>query len=241
MKKIFASITLSLLCCMAATAQSPESQAPQNGQKAFSSWGVGVNLGTYGAGATLITKIHPHWVVRAGYDYAGYTHKPSDLELDVEYQGHEFQAKVNSLNLKFPNAKLLIDYYPFRNGVFSLTTGLHFGKNRIKLEGYASEKFEFDDIVIEPDPATGYFDASLALGKSVKPYFGIGLGRSLANSRVGFRFDLGVVYQGKYKVTSDYMTEESVKSSNDALDDVIPKSVAELWPILNFSLSYRFK
>jgi hypothetical protein len=241
MKKILTVSILSLLCCMAAIAQQTEDQTTENRQKAFSSWGIGVNAGTYGVGGTLITKIHPHWVVRAGYDYANYTYKPSDLKIDVEYEGYEFQAKVNSLNLKFPNAKLLIDYYPFSNGLFSLTTGLYFGKNRIKLEGYASEKFEFEDIVIQPDPVTGYFDAFLALGKSVKPYFGIGLGRSLANKRIGFRFDLGAVYQGKYKVTSNYMTEESVASSNDALKDVIPKSVAELWPMMNFSLSYRFK
>lgn len=206
----------------------------------FKSWGVGVNAGTTGVGGSIITNINPHLIARVGFDYMGYTYKPDDMELDVEYDGQELSAKINALKLKFPDAKLLIDYYPVKNGIFSITGGVYLGQNKITMEGYASQKFELDDIVIEPDE-NGYFDASLVLGNTVKPYFGFGLGRTLANKRIGFRFELGAIYQGHYKIKSDYMADETVNKANSAIEDEIPKSLLDFWPVLNFNLSYRFK
>lgn len=203
-------------------------------------WGVGINIGTDGGGLNVIANLNPHFIARAGLDYLGYTYKPDDMELDVDYDDQDLSAKVSSLKINFSNAKLLVDYYPFRNGIFSLTGGLYMGQNKITLEGHADRKFNLDDIVIQPD-ANGYFDASLILGNSVKPYFGIGLGRTLAKKRIGFRFELGAIYQGHYKIKSDYMTSESVSEANNAIEDELPKSALDFWPVLNFSLSYRFK
>lgn len=124
------------------------------------------------------------------------------MNLDVETDdGDDVSAKINTLKVNLSNAKMLVDYYPFRNGIFSLTGGLYIGQSKITMKGHADQKFNLDDIVIQPD-ANGYFDASLVLGNSVKPYFGIGLGRTLAKKRIGFRFELGAIYQGHYKIKS---------------------------------------
>ncbi|MFV0467430.1 MAG: hypothetical protein ACK5MK_00720 [Dysgonomonas sp.] len=239
MKKIVALVlilfcSISIVFCQTTQTEKVSDMYP------FKSWGIGVNAGTNGVGGNIITKINPHLVARVGFDYMKYDYKPDDMELDVEYEGQELEAKVNSVKLKFPNAKLLIDYYPMKNGIFSITGGLYFGQNKVTMEGYASQKFELDDIVIEPDE-NGYFDASLVLGNTVKPYLGIGLGRTLASKKIGFRFELGVIYQGHYKIESDYMADETVSKANNAIEDEIPKSLLDFWPVLNFNLSYRFK
>lgn len=229
--------------CFAFAALCQTQHAEPAKSRGIGSWGVGINSGTYGLGGSFIIKIHPHLIVRAGYDYAGYTYESDDMTLDVEYGGNEFSAKINSLGIDFGNAKLLLDYYPFENGVFSLTGGVYMGKSKVKLDGNAPGKFELDDVVIQPDSKTGYFDASLVMGNTFKPYFGLGLGRTLANKRVGFRFDLGVVYQGHYKVESNYATNEQAQGGNDAIKGDLPisKSTLDLWPMLNFGLSYRFR
>ena len=209
--------------------------------KPFQSWGVGIDIGTDGGGINVITNLSPHFIARAGFDYFGFSNKPDDMNLDVETDdGNDVSAKINTLKVNLSNAKLLVDYYPFRNGIFSLTGGLYVGQSKITMKGHADQKFNLDDIVIQPD-ANGYFDASLVLGNSVKPYFGIGLGRTLAKKRIGFRFELGAIYQGHYKIKSDYMTSESVSEANNAIEDELPKSVLDFWPVLNFNLSYRFK
>lgn len=213
--------------------------AQDEADKPFKSLGVGINTGSNGYGVSLITKLTPHIVARLGFDGLGVTYKPNDLTFDADYGGHDVTVKGNAIKAQFANSKLLFDYYPFPNGIFSVSAGLFVGKSKIKLEGYASEKFNFEDIVITPD-SKGYFDAYIDMGNSIKPYFGLGLGRTLAKKRVGFKFDLGAIYQGHYNLKSDYMTSEST-SSNNALTDQIPKSILDFWPVINFSLSYRFQ
>lgn len=46
----------------------------------------------------------------------------------------------------------------------------------------------------------GEMNGSFEMGGAFKPYFGIGIGRSLPKKRLGFMFELGVLYQGDYKL-----------------------------------------
>ena len=117
-------------------------------QKPFRHWGIGISAGTTGIGGNLITKASKNFVFRLGYDHLGYTYKPSDMTFDAEYEGQEVEAKVNILKVKFPNTKFLIDFYPLRNGSFSFTAGIYMGDNKFKMDGYAPQKFELDDIII---------------------------------------------------------------------------------------------
>jgi len=206
----------------------------------FSDLAVGVNVGTYGPGFSVATNLlSSNLILRAGLDFAGYSYNVNE-EIDVNYGGISvYGVTIDDAKLKFSNAKLLVDYYPMKNGVFSLTGGFFMGKNKISVDGYAEEKFELEGIVIAPE--NGRYSADLVLGNNIKPYLGIGLGRSIAKNRVGFRFDLGVVFQGKYKIESKNIMDEYVINQGEKLiDDLdIPDSLTKYWPMLNFSLSYR--
>jgi len=119
------------------------------------------------------------------------------------------------------------------------------GSNKITAEGkvddYKGGQFEFEDIIISPEP-DGTFGARLKLGNTVKPYLGIGIGRTIPKSRVSCRLDLGVVYQGKYKIESDNVSKEGIELANEkAADFDFPDEILKWWPKLSFSLIYRIK
>ncbi len=223
-------------------------------------WAVGVDAGLYGYGGYVATSLLPNLKARIGFEYLGYTLKDA-IEFDadaiyVDPQGntHDFEQSITGeltdTKLKFPNFKALFDFYPVKDGIFSLTAGFYVGNNDIKTNGmindYASypehPDFEFEDIIISPN-ADGSFNARIKMGNTFKPYFGIGLGRTISKSRVGFRFDLGVVYQGEYKIESDNVIQGIDTLNDKAADFDLPfsKDLLKLWPMINFSLSYRIK
>lgn len=229
-----------------------EVKAQDSEKGLFKNWAVGVDLLTlYGFGVYGATSITPNLKARVGFDYLGYTYDNGiDFDADaINSQGvpiddRPLSGEFTKAKLKFPNAKVLIDYYPRANGLFSVTAGFYVGQNKVtadaKIDNYnGTDQFEIiDDVVIKPN-ADGTFSAQLKLGGTIKPYFGIGLGRTIANNRVGFKFDLGVVYQGKIKLESDQA--QNVQVLESSVDLPISKSTLNWWPMLGFSLSYRIK
>lgn len=225
----------------------------------FENWAVGVNAGLYGVGVQGATSLTPNLKLRAGFDFLTFKYsKAIDFDAPVinsNSMDYEMTGELSDLKLKFPNVKVLVDYYPMENGVFCLTAGFYFGKNKIDANGMINKydevkaavqnehpQFEFEDVVIQPN-TDGSFGASLKMGNAIKPYVGIGLGRTIANSRVGFKFELGMVYQGKYKIESPNIVEGVSKLNDMAADLDLPvsKSLLNWWPMLNFALSYRIK
>lgn len=226
-------------------------KAQSSEKELFKNWAVGVDLLTlYGFGVYGATSISPNFKARVGFDYLGYKYDNGiDLEADAinsqgEAQNKTIEGSFKQASLKFPNAKILVDYYPRPNGIFSVTAGFYIGQNKISADGQiynynGSDEFELmNDIVIKPN-ADGTFGAQLKLGNVIKPYLGIGLGRTIANNRVGFKFDLGVVYQGKMKIESDQI--QNVKAIQKASDVAISENALSWWPMIGFSLSYRIK
>lgn len=226
----------------------------------FENWAVGVNAGLYGVGIQGATSLTPNLKLRAGFDYLHFNYNEA-IDFDAEVanapegsQIEELYGDLNDLKLRFPNAKALVDFYPMKNGVFCLTAGFYLGSNTIKANGLVTNydrvkqqmggvdpQFEFEGTVI--DPKDGKFDATLKLGNVIKPYFGIGLGRTIANSRVGFKFELGMVYQGKLKVESSNIvkTDYNLDDVTSNFDMPVPKNLLNWWPMLNFALSYRIR
>ena len=218
---------------------------------------IGVNAGLYGYGGQVAVTLSPNFQARVGYDYLSYTYNnsidfttPALNQSGVEI-GEDMDGEFTKAKLTFPNLKAMIDFYPMKNGVFSLTAGVYIGNNEITADGkilnYATRfpncQFGFDDIYIQPDP-DGSFDAKIKLGSTIKPYFGIGLGKTIPKSRVGFKFELGVVYQGEFKVESGNLSTTSSEVANNSLfdqfDDLpVSEDVFKLWPMMNFTLSYR--
>jgi hypothetical protein len=238
-----------------------------NAQEAFKHWAIGIEGGTNGVGITAATALSSNFKLRAGVDFLGYTYT-GDIDLDLkgylpDLSGYSEYYNVDDISLtgtftdaklNFTNFKAIVDYYPMANGIFSISAGLYFGKNTIsasaKIDNYQAltnqynlpPVFDFEGLTVKPD-ADGSFDAKVQLGNAIKPYFGIGLGRTIANSRVGFKFDLGIIYQGDYKFKS-----KNIISENNRLDDIannylsdsdVPTGLLKLWPVINFGLSYR--
>ena len=213
--------------------------------KLFESWSAGINAGLYGAGVQGATSINPYLKARVGFDYLGLSYNSSvDFSADAIGTGANLDGEISDFSMKFPNAKVMIDFYPAPKGIFSITAGLYFGSNKITAKGmvnnYAGEEFGFEDIVIKPN-ADGSFGAKLKLGNAVKPYLGIGLGRTIPRKSIGFRFELGIVYQGEMKFESDNVSNTALNLATNVEEIDISKTLLKLWPMMNFSLTYRIK
>ncbi|HHT30491.1 MAG: hypothetical protein PHZ13_12870 [bacterium] len=225
-------------------------------EKPFTQWAAGINGGLYGAGIQGATNLSPHFKLRAGFDYFALNRQDvATFEAEMEDYDQTVEAEITKASVTFPNCKVMIDYYPMRNGIFSLTAGFYTGTNRAEADGMIpgyeeltqemGEKptLEYEDIVFEPYD-DGSFDALLKMGNSLKPYLGIGLGRSIPKNRVGVRFELGLVYQGKYKLESDNLNEAGrdwVNRMADELELPVSQETLNWWPMLNLSVSYRIR
>lgn len=222
----------------------------------FDSWGIGANAGLYGFGIQGATSVSPNVKLRLGVDYFSYTDKESaEFDIDVVYREYEVttQARLSDTKIKFPNFKAMVDYYPVANSIFSITGGFYFGNNSAStngvIDGYRDliEVLEdrpvlrYEDIVITPND-DGSFDGKLVIGNTIKPYVGIGIGRTIPQNRVGVRFELGMVYQGKYSLSSPNINETGDDWYDrliDELDLPFSENLLKWWPMLNLSLTYR--
>lgn len=207
--------------------------------KSFENYAIALKAGTYGIGFDISTALHPNTKFRLGFNYLGI-----DYTAGLEYKatglssGNKIPVNIDNAELRFPNVNILVDYFPKRSGIFHFTTGLYFGQSKISAYGKAPEAFLADDYVVQPNPDNS-FSAHLKLGNVVKPYFGIGLGRTITKHRVGFKFELGILYQGPYTIETNNAQTELIKKEIDNIE--LPELLTRLWPMLTLSLSYRIK
>lgn len=225
--------------------------------KPFDTWAAGINAGLYGIGIQGATSIHPHLKLRSGIDFFTYSHDEAiTFDATADHPGGGeivVEGEITEASVNFSNFKILLDYYPMENSIFSLTAGFYLGtnstnangliKNYQELKQQLGEKPElrYEDIVISPRD-DGSFDGKLHMGNGIKPYFGIGLGRTIPITRVGFRFELGLVYQGNYELESGNVNEAGqawVDRMAEELELPVSQSTLNWWPMVNFSLSYR--
>ena len=225
-------------------------------QYAFEDWGVGFNAGLYGFGVQGATSLSPNFKLRAGVDFFSYTDSDvRDFDVAVNYRGYEANARAELIESKitFPNMKVMVDYYPMPDNIFSITGGLYFGYNKATSKGrvigyqelseFLGEKpsLTYEDIIITPYD-DGSFEGELAMGNGIKPYLGVGVGRTIPRNRVGVRLELGVVFQGKYKISSPNITETGrdwFDLLTDELDISFSENMLKLWPMFNLSVTYR--
>ncbi|GBU08354.1 hypothetical protein AwDysgo_16850 [Bacteroidales bacterium] len=220
-------------------------------------FGVGVKLGTYGPGIDVHTSLTKNIKARVGLSLMSYTYTG-----DVDFTGHythkdyptpiAIPGTISDFKFKFFNTSLLFDYYPMESGIFSLTAGVYLGDNSVKSIGKITdyeaivtqypeaEEFEIDGYTFKPYK-NGSFDINIALGETIKPYFGFGLGRTIPKSKLGFKFDLGMIYQGMYDITSPN-TEMDLNEKTESEDIDLPfsRDLLKWWPMISFGLNYRF-
>ncbi len=146
---------------------------------------------------------------------------------------NDFNYKISMTDkFKLYNGKILIDYYPIIKRRFHITTGLYFGpKNIITSTGQLPSKYmEAVHVLNKYLPINAQFLPAISRGNifkqacyveasptgrinyshqinPVRPYLGIGGGRAIPNKRIGCQFDLGVIFQGKQRISSEYYAE----------------------------------
>ncbi len=233
MKKIYFRVLFATLFCMGALTVSAKDPVPLSGGL-FDNFGAGIKGGIlYGAGVDAATSLHPNLKLRAGYSFF-----TLDIGRFIE-EGSDGNEQIKDAKADFSNANLLVDYFPAKNGVFFVTGGLFFGHNNVDVSGTGFDAFSLNNHVIVPD-ANGYFEATAKFGTSVKPYLGIGVGRTIPQRRVGFRFEAGMVYQGNFSVDSPQLDPDGDPSvQSEGIE--MPVLESKFWPMLNMTITFRIK
>lgn len=167
--------------------------------------------------------------------------------------------------------KVFLDLYTGRNSTFHFTVGATFGSSTLASVKAtdktiaAVELYNYDvrngNIMAEPNYPNG-FDIELegynitpnkgrvrldAQVKSVRPYFGLGFGRSVPRKRVGVKFELGAEYIGKIKIVDVYgnngegytITQDTPGLSDDFRDVLKYIDKVPVYPSLKLTIFGR--
>ena len=159
------------------------------------------------------------------------------------------------------------DLYPFPNASsFFICAGFSFGGNKlIKIKGHSMEaknaieginrdyealNVRYSDLDVKdqfgidideyriPINENGDVNGGMKV-KGFRPYLGLGFGRLIPKGRVGFRFELGALFQGKPEIYADgvdldEVLDESVKNDISDIMDYL-----KVYPVIKFSLRGR--
>jgi hypothetical protein len=205
-----------------------------------SGWAVIPEAGTLGFGASVTKFLTSNLNARVGLNAAsiglgGYQKRKEQVTYDA--------------NLNLLNVSTLVDYYPFRDSGFRVTSGLVFNDNN--LEGKARIKdgvsFEYDgNRYTNKDIAS--IKGKVSFPNNIAPYLGIGWGNAVKpGKRWGFSANLGVVFAGSPQVDLD------ANIVNNSLSDQINRDLRveekeleddlkgfSIYPVLSLGVSYQF-
>ncbi|MDR2384286.1 MAG: hypothetical protein LBD80_01300 [Tannerella sp.] len=225
----------------------------------FSHLNVALRASTLGGGIELATPLNKHLKVRSGLDYFKYNVPYNNFSLSDD--GGELYAAfgyVPDLRMKeeisFVHGHLLIDFHPVPKGIFHITAGAFVGTNRIHADGFLSDSnddpaelksgYEWPSIVTdgrEIDFSEGKSKVDILSENTVKPYFGLGLGNAVTRHRIGFKFELGLLYQGDFSIEQNGQQIGTINGKGinnvDGFGEYI--DLFKWWPVLGIQLTYR--
>ena len=181
----------------------------------FNSLAVGVGVGTTGIDVNVATPITSHFDLRGGFSI-------------------------------MPNFRMQWG----KKSSFFLTAGAYFGGGTLlKINGHSDELKELvaeagkagvviGDYTIPVDK-NGNVSGGLKVS-SFRPYVGLGFGRAVPKKRLGVMFELGVQFQGKPDVYTDYGNIGNLLAEADP-DDTFSKIVDKLtvYPVMKIRLCGR--
>lgn len=185
-------------------------------------------------------------MLQARIGYGAYSFSIDDVEVESDDETEEGQL-VFDADIDWGSSTALIDFYPF-SGTFHLTAGLALNKNSIELTG----KPNGGVYTINGNDYTASQIGSLkgeADWGSNAPYVGIGWGRNVAkDGHFSFNFDLGVILTGEPDVSLSSSCNASGAACAQLRADIAQEekdaeeelSDADMIPVINFSIGYRF-
>lgn len=275
MRKIF--LALALAAMTAAQAQIADDE------NSFNHLSASVGVGTTGISLELGTVINSHLGLRAGVDFMpSFTVKenyefqrPAVLEnippslLKERYKFPDGNIDIDAkANPSMVNGKILVDFFPSKNGQFHLTAGLYIGgstmaamkatdpviasyelyQNDIKAGLLKPEnppiKVDFEGYALTPNKGRVELDYNTW---AVKPYIGIGVGRTVPRKRVGCKFEFGLLFWGKHEIVDYYgndgkgytIKKDEKGISSDFKDVIKTLDGIPVYPNLKFSIVGR--
>lgn len=230
-------------------------------KKFLSQLNIAVGISTMGIGVEFATPINDYFNLRVGYSGLSLSTDTNISVSDKEIYNllsynpdYKFEVKY-----RMNHGNALVDFTPVKRGFFHFTAGFFIGETGLSGSGLLINPTTKAPAVNDlPSGASwpnlsleryniaigerGDVSADLTFGNTVKPYLGIGLGRAVTNNRIGFKFELGLLYQGAYKLSQNGKKVElnlSGESDNTFKDVNSLIKILEWWPMLNFQLSYR--
>lgn len=231
----------------------------------FSNLALSAGVSTTGTRIDLATPINDRFSLRGGFSFLSFDAdvdiKPSSTTEYRKYIKYMPEIAVNG-KISTAHTHILVDFTPAKQGIFHITAGLFFGSTEfvangllvnpqtrksvmkdLRDAGYTDTnmpEFTLEEKYVMRPNNDGGIDAKINLGNTVKPYFGIGFGRSVPKRRVGIKFDWGILYQGKPHISSPNLIKgnlnDYIKDSADLKDY---ERYFSFWPVLNIQLTVR--
>ena len=232
---------------------------------------IGLSAGTEAVSAELALPLGKNFTVRAGYGTLAilpFAKGSTSVRVDSENPWTIHDNIAGTIKPRMDNLHLLVDLYPGKKTVFHFTLGAQYmlhknGFLEVRTDNplpISSNEFCVTGIEVTSGGKTSYIttddkgymqaDVRFGLGRLL-PYAGIGFGRAVADSRVRFLFDLGVLYTGSLQVYSyDYGIKGSIEAPREVAltPEMIPDSYAReadiarrvqgipVFPVMKFSL-----
>jgi hypothetical protein len=205
----------------------------QTGYADTGDFAIGVGPGTMGLTADTSVGIFSQFNARFGINTFNF-----DLETSQNDISYDLDVKL----LSFP---VLLDWHPFENSGFRISTGLVINKNKADVSSVPQSSYTIGD--------TEYTAAELEdlSGKlafdTLAPYLGIGWGNPLGkDTHWTFICDLGVVFQGETDlslsasgpITSDPTFQSDLEQERRDLEDELEDY--RYYPVVSVGVSYKF-
>lgn len=217
----------------------------------FNHLGVGVGVGTNGVSIELSSPVFSPWInLRAGVDIVPGITFSAEADAAVNANSETYSCVDLDAKLGRTQGHMIFDINPIPGArAFHVSVGAYFAGNKlVKLNGYSQELVSMSaqsgqpagvligDMFV-PSDGKGNIDGSLKV-KGFRPYLGIGWGNALPGRRINFAIDLGIQFEGKPEVCSEFGTVTTSKYDDDNAFAKVRK-YAKLYPVLAFRLNFR--
>ena len=234
MKKLAAAIAIALA-----------SQASPAGAQVFNHLGAGIGVGTTGVSVELSTPVTSFVQMRAGISYMpGITfHADADYTYTIPNVGQQ-QGTVNLKgDLGRVQGQVIFNVYPIPRAALYVAVGGYFGGNKLlKITGHSDDLGREDVKAVIGDyqiPANSNGDISGGFKiKGFRPYVGIGWGRMIPGSLLNFSTELGVQFEGRPELYTDYgEIDKSITEDDNTFNKIA--DALKVYPTLTFRLNFK--
>lgn len=266
MKKL---VLLAMLLGMMSSGVSAQSES-QFGRGVFNHASINVGFGTEGVSVGLAAPVTNYLDVELGADFMPTFKIKGDLDVKVSnpitVEGQSITLPNTTVRVEGNFDRVQYHFkanvYPFGgNSSFFVAAGFYFGGNKIAkikghsddlkgyLEQYPQQKEQIlDAISAQLGDYQVRFDDEANISGDVRcngfrPYLGLGFGRQIPKSCLGFRVEAGCQFMGHLKVYQDDQQIDLTKAlQENGADDDLSKFVDNwtVYPVLKLSVVGRF-